>query len=372
VSEPARIAVNASIVGDRPTGLGHYALHVVSALDALGEQLTVYTSRPDFVDAPHARLRRISAGVQPERGPLGHLRRLLWTQTMLWAYVRRDRPRLLLNLTSEGLLWSPVPQVTVVHDLLPLLFPAEYPRHQYYYRHFVPGVLRRSRAVIVPSESTGRDLVRFYPGVAPDRIHVVLLGYDARLFPLEAPAEVETGKEPYALYVGNVMPHKNLLRIVEAFAIAVGRGPGRLVIRGRGRAVHTRALRTRIDALGLASRVDWRPYADAAELGRLYQRARMLVLPSLYEGFGLTALEAMACGTPVLTANVSSMPEVVGDAALLVDPTDVGAIAGGMARLFTDDLLAKDLGERGRLRARGFSWDQTGKGVLDVIRRVAP
>ena len=97
----------------------------------------------------------------------------------------------------------------------------------------------------------------------------------------------------------------------------------------------------------------------------------MLVLPSLYEGFGLTALEAMACGTPVLTANVSSMPEVVGDAALLVDPTDVGAIADGMTRLSTNGLLAKGLGEQARLRARNFSWEKTGQGVLDVIRRVA-
>lgn len=368
MSEPARIAVNASIVGDHPTGLGHYALHVVSELDALGERLTVYTSRPDFLDAPHARVRRISAGVQPERGPLGHLRRQLWTQTMLWAYVRRDRPRLLLNLTSEGLLWPSVPQVTVLHDLLPLLFPAEYPRQQYYYRYFVPRVLRRSRAIIVPSESTGRDLVRLYPGVAPDRIHVVLLGYDARLFTLESAAEVEAGKEPYALYVGNVMPHKNLLRIVEAFAVAARRGPGRLVIRGSGRPPHVRALRERIARLGLESRVDWQPYASGETLPALYRGARMLLLPSLAEGFGLTALEAMACGTPVVTSNTSSLPEVVGDAALLVDPLDTGGLAEAIERLFADDRLAKELRERGLARAPQFTWERTGRAVQAAIR----
>ena len=363
MSEPSRIAVNASIVGDHPTGLGHYALHVVSALDALGEHLTVYTSRPDFVDAPRARIRRISTGVQPERGPLGHLRRLLWTQTMLWVYVRRDRPRLLLNLTSEGLLWSSVPQVTVLHDLLPLIFPEEYPRQQYYYRHFVPSVLHRSRAVIVPSESTGRDLIRFYPGVASDRIHVVLLGYDERLFPLGAPAAVEAGREPYALYVGNVMPHKNLLRVVEAFAVAARRGPGRLVIRGAGRPRHVRALRERIARLGLDSRVDWQPYASGEALPALYRGARMLLLPSLAEGFGLTALEAMACGTPVITSNTSSLPEVVGDAALLVDPLDTEDLAEAIARLLADDRLAKELSERGLARAPQFTWKRTGLGV---------
>ena len=287
---------------------------------------------------------------------------------MLWAYVHRDRARLLLNLTSEGLLWPSVPQVTVLHDLLPLLFPTEYPRQQYYYRYFVPGVLHRSRAVIVPSESTGRDLVRFYPGVARDRIHVVLLGYDARLFTREAPPEVEARNEPYALYVGNVLPHKNLSRIVEAFAVAARRVPGRLVIRGSGRPPHVRALRERIARLGLESRVDWQPYASGQTLPALYRSARMLLLPSLAEGFGLTALEAMACGTPVVTSNTSSLPEVVGDAALLVDPLDTKALAEAIERLFADDRLAKDLSERGVARAPQFTWERTGRAVQAAIR----
>ena len=120
-------------------------------------------------------------------------------------------------------------------------------------------------------------------------------------------------------------------------------------------------LRDRIGALGLESRVDWRPYAPDEELLALYRGARALVLPSLHEGFGLTALEAMACGTPVVAADVSSIPEVVGDAAVLVDPLDPASIAAGLCRVLTEDGLCKDLRERGLERAGRFSWAATGR-----------
>jgi glycosyltransferase involved in cell wall biosynthesis len=363
-----RIAVNASIVGQRPTGLGFYALYLITALGDLGESLCVFTSRPDLVTARGATVVPIPAGVRPERGAGGHLRRLLWTQTGLRRLVRRERPRLLLNLMPEGLVRPPVPQVTVVHDLLPLLYPDEYPRQQHYFRKFVPAVLRHSRAVIVISESTRRDLFRFYPEVHPDRVHVVLSGYDARCFPGEsAPRPVA---QPYALYVGNVLPHKNLPRLLEAFAIAARQVPARLVIRGSGRSIHVRPLRARIAELGLGPLIEWESYASAEALAELYQHASVLLLPSLHEGFGLTALEAMACGTPVVTSNTSSLPEVVGDAALLVDPLDTEALARAIVRVFTDSTLAGELSERGRRRATEFSWDRTGRAVQTVIHRV--
>lgn len=369
MSENGRIAINASVVGERPTGLGVYALHLITALDELGEELTVLTSRPEVIAAPHATVRRITQAVRPEHGRLGHLARLIWSQSGLRLHMWRDRPRLLLNLMPEGVVAPGLPQVTVVHDLLPLLYPSEYPRQQYYFRHFVPAVLRYSRAVIVISESTRRDLLHFYRGVPPEKVHAVLSGYDARWFP----PEVDDGAvadEPYALYVGNVMPHKNLLRLVDAFAEATRGSPGRLVIRGWGKPKNVRTVQARIAALDLWPRVDWQPYATIRELSRLYQRAHMLLLPSLHEGFGLTALEAMACGTPVVTSSTSSLPEVVGDAALFVDPYQTATIADAIARLFSDDRLSKDLRQRGRVRAQLFSWEKTGRAVQRVLRGV--
>jgi len=367
VRDGAELGVNAAIVGERPTGLGMYGLQLIDALDALGERLVVFTSCPDVVTARRARVVRVSARIRPERGAAGHLARLVWTQTALRRHVRRARPSALLNLMPEGLLATRVPQVTVIHDVLPLHYPDEYPRQQHYFRHFVPAVLAASRRIIVSSESTRRDIERFYPRVPRERLRVVAPGCDARRFtPSAAPGAPRPDGRRYALYVGNVMPHKNLGRLVDAFATVPGE-PW-LVLRGWGRRHNVDELRARIGRAGIGARVDWAPYAQEGELIDLYRGARMLLLPSLHEGFGMTALEAMACGTPVITSATSSMPEAVGDAGLLVDPLDTTALAAAMTRLFAEDALAEDLRARGLSRAKLFAWETTARAVQTAVR----
>jgi glycosyltransferase involved in cell wall biosynthesis len=366
VSVTGTIAVNAAIVGLRPTGLGITTLQLIKALDAIGERLIVFTSHPAAVEAPGARVVRVSSLVRPEHGTRGHLARLVWIETALRVHLRRLRPSMLLNLMPEGLRASPIPQVTQVHDVLPLHYPEEYPRQQYYFRHYVPGVLAASRRVMISSESTRRDIERFYPRIPAERVSVVPLGYDTRRF--TPGAQPASSAPPYALYLGNVIPHKNLGRLVDAFAAQRARPDARLVIRGWGRRKNVDALRARIDALGIAGRVDWKPYAEAPTLPDLYRGARVLLLPSLYEGFGLTTLEAMACGTPVITSNVSSLPEVVGDAALLVDPLDTAAIRDALERVFADDALAEDMRARGLARAKLFSWERTARTLQATLR----
>jgi glycosyltransferase involved in cell wall biosynthesis len=370
VSPSPLIAVNAAVVGERPTGLGVYAVNAIRALAARGERLVVYTSRPEAIVAPPADVRRITGAVRPERGRLGHLARLLWVQLGLRRQLGRDHPDVLLSLMPEGLFAPPVPQVVTVHDLLPLYYPREYPRQQYYFRHYVPAVLRRSQAIITISEASRREIIRVYQ-TPSEKVHVAPCGYDARRFTPYGPEFGATDAEPYALYVGNVMPHKNLGRLVEAFAFVAPRMRGRLVIRGWGKREPVEALRARITRLGLEDRVDWQPYADDDELPALYRGARMLLVPSLAEGFGLTALEAMACGTPVVASNTSALPEVVGDAGLLIDPYDAMAIAEAMESLFADDRLAKELRERGLARAPRFTWERVGRVVQEAIGSIA-
>ncbi len=334
------IAVNATILGERPTGLGVYARGLIGALRKRGEEL-------DVVTLP---------------SPRGHVARILWLQTAMRRRLARTRPAVLLNPLPEAPLLAPVPQVTVVHDLIPLFYRgrARVPRAHLYFRYVVPLVLRGSRSVIADSEATRRDVVARY-GLAPERVHVAYPGYDAERFrpdPAEPPAPA-----PYLLYVGNVAPHKNLVRLVEAFALAALDPAATLVIRGSGRPWHLGPMRRRIEELGLSGRVDWKPYESADTLPRLYRQARALVLPSLYEGFGLTALEAMACGTPVVAARAASIPEVVGDAAVLVDPLEVEGLAGAISAVLTDDALAAGLRERGLARAALFSWANTAQQV---------
>ena len=365
MSSRRAVAINAAVVGERPTGLGVFAVNVIESLAELGEQLSVYTSTPGAMARAGVKVAPAPRATRPERGTRGHLTRLAWGQLALRAQLRRARPDVVLHLMPDAVLGLGRPQVATIHDLFPLHFPKEYPRLRYYFRYWVPLVLRACRAVVTISEASRRDIVRHY-GIAPEKIHVALCGYDRRRFTPDGPAA--TADEPYALYVGNILPHKNLRRLVDAFSQVAARGPGMLRIRGWGHASHVAVLRERIAARRLTNRVDWQPYAPDDELPALYRGARVLVLPSLLEGFGLTALEAMACGTPVIASKASSLPEVVGQAGVLLDPHDAAGLASAIARVFTDNGLVKDLRERGLARAQQFSWRRTGEAVQGALR----
>jgi len=293
--------------------------------------------------------------------------RLLWCQTALRARVASERPDVLLNTLPEGVLRCRVPQVTVVHDLIPLAFPRDYPRQQFYFRRLVPAILRESRAVIAVSEATRREVIAAY-GLGPECVRAIPNGYDRAEFAPVGPA-TEDGGVPYVLYVGNLLPHKNLPRLIEAVARVARRSPVRLVIAGGGTPGRLAGLRRLAERSG--TRLELMPYVAQEALPALYRGARLVAMPSLAEGFGLPALEAMPCGTPVVAGNTSAMPEVVGDAALLVDPEDTGAISDAILRLLTQAPLRKELVARGLARAAGFSWERTAGRVLAVLDEVA-
>jgi glycosyltransferase involved in cell wall biosynthesis len=262
---------------------------------------------------------------------------LLWCQTALrWRVRGAD---VLLNPLPEGVLSSAVPQVTVLHDLIPLTFPALYPRQQWYFRRLVPAILRQSRMVLTLSEATRRQALDTYD-LSLERTRVIPTGYDRRVFRAEGPARGDGGL-PYVLFVGNILPHKNVVRLVDAFTLVGRRTAARLVVAGQGWPSEVALVQARVAEAGVP--IELRSYVAHAELPALYRGARVVVVPSLAEGFGLTALEAMASGTPVVASNTTSLPEVVGDAGLLVDPTDVRAIADAITAVLTDDALHKDL-----------------------------
>ena len=372
----AAVGVNASIIGDGPTGLGLYAINLIRALDARRDDLVVYTSSPASLGDLRARIVPISRLVRPEHRMRGHFMRLAWVQTVLRVRARLGGLGALLNTIPEAILGSPIPQVTVVHDLLPLFFPSEYPRQQYYFRSLVPRVLRSSHVVVADSENTRREIIQSY-GIAPDKVQVIYPGYDPATYAIaDADRLPDRTASSYLLYVGNLLPHKNLLSLLDALAILRRRLPARLIIRGEGQVAYARAVRERVETLGLGDAVTFQTYADGSALRDLYARAACLVLPSLHEGFGLPVLEAMACGTPVITSTTSSLPEVGGDAALRVDPYDAIDLADAMHRVMTDRDLREDLRERGLKWVPAFTWQRTAERMsllLDEVqgRRVA-
>jgi glycosyltransferase involved in cell wall biosynthesis len=355
----ARLAINASIVGANPTGLGIYSIKLIRALDEIRSDFFVYASSAGAFGGLRAPIGRVPRTTRPDYGALGHVLRLLWLQGALRLWLSKTGVTALLNTVPEGVLRSPVPQVTVVHDLLPLRFPPEYPRQQYYFRILVRRILKDSRVVVADSKHTRGDILEHY-GVPAGKVRVIYPGYDADAFfcsePRRSPRPPE---DPYILYVGNLLPHKNLPRLLDAFALLRRRRSCRLIIRGEGRPAYASLLRERLESLGLRDSVTFAAYLGEDGLRRLYSDAVCLVLPSLGEGFGLPVLEAMACGTPVITASASSLPEVAGDAALMVDPYDALGLADAMHRMLTDSGLRENLRERGLRRVSAFTWRRT-------------
>jgi glycosyltransferase involved in cell wall biosynthesis len=369
VKRTDRVGINATVIGDNPTGLGVYAMKVIRELDRLRDDLVVYTSAPERLGPLRARVVRVSSHVRPGRGVRGHLARLAWLQTLLRARARLDGLGVLLNTVPEGVLGLGLPQVTVVHDLVPMHYPAQYPRQRSYFRFLVPRLVRAARVVVADSHSTRRDLITLY-GAQPGKIRVIHPGYDAAAYFSNGARNGHATGGGYFVYVGNLLPHKNVLRLLDAFAIVRRRRPCRLVIRGHGRRDYTRAVHERVQRLELNGAVSFVDYMAEPGLRDLYTHALGLVLPSLHEGFGLPILEAMACGLPVITSNGSSTTEVAGDASLTIDPYDAGALADTMHRLLTEHGLSDDLRARGLQRVHAFGWRQTGEQLSAVLDEV--
>ena len=363
----ARVGINASIVGERPSGLGVYSVKLLRALDQVREDFLAYTSEPKAFGSLRARVCLAPAAVRPERGRWGHLVRLLWLQSSFRLVARTNRFKMVLNTVPEGILGAGIPQVTIVHDLVPILFPDEFPRQHYYFRFVVPQILRASRIVIAVSESTRRDVIRAY-GLPAERVRVIHSGCDASAYFCNGLHDT-SGRPavPYFLYVGNLLPHKNLFRLLDALSILRRRQACRLIIRGDGKPFHTRALRERVETLGLTDAVTFAGYMSENELRGLYAGATCFLLPSLYEGFGLPVLEAMACGTPVITSTASALQEVAGDAALTVPPNDAIGLSEAMYQVLNDRELRDELCRRGLKRAAAFSWERTAEQVSRLL-----
>jgi glycosyltransferase involved in cell wall biosynthesis len=268
--------------------------------------------------------------------------------------------------------------VVTIHDCIHLMFPQYLPnRFAYQYaRASIRLAARRATRIMTVSESSKRDILKFVD-TEPDKIDVIYNAYDDRFAIDPREEDVVRVRERYqlesefVLYAGNVKPHKNLERLIEAFYLVRKRGLEylKLVLIGDEISKYT-ALRRAVHHHQLHKYVRFLGYLPEETLAVMYRLAGVFVFPSLYEGFGLPPLEAMASGTPVVTSNVSSLPEVAGDAAVLVDPYDPRAIADGIYQVLTDEQLRRDLRRKGLARAGMFSWEQSVRRVRAIYGEV--
>jgi glycosyltransferase involved in cell wall biosynthesis len=274
---------------------------------------------------------------------------------------------------------TPGRSVVTIHDCIHLMFP-EYLKHRLgyaYARASLWTAAHKSDRIFTVSEQSKRDILKFFK-VPPEKIVVTPNAIDAR-FSVEPTAEQVTQireryqlSHPYILYVGNIMPHKNLERLIEAFRYVRSQGRSELELLIIGDEIsRLQSLRRAVHKYGLHRYVRFHGFVPEETLAVLYRLASVFVFPSLYEGFGLPPLEAMACGTPVVTSNVSSLPEVVGDAAVLVDPYNSQAIAEGILQVLHSSHLRAELRQRGFARVREYSWERSVARVRQVYAEVA-
>ena len=384
------LVVNLAFVGKKPTGLATYAINLVPQLKL--PQLTLLASPSLLPRLDPMQYREVPDNLTYEQGKLGHLRRMIWTQTQL--------PQL---CAGADLLFSPVPEaplglrcasVVMVHDLIPLRFPRLTSPLTQYFRFYVPQVLKQASQIICNSAATAQDIVEFY-GVSAAKITPILLAHDASHFrvlsganrsplaPLKKGGNPNQNLEvplfkgdlggsdqpewPYFLYVGRHDPYKNLARLIQAFASVTG--DYELWIAGAADPRFTPSLQAEAADLGVTTRVKFLDYVTYAQLPVLLNQAMAMVYPSLWEGFGFPVLEAMACGAPVITSNLSSLPEVAGDAAILVDPFSLSALTDAMQQVADDATTRTQLKAAGIARAAQFSWGKTAAATREVLQQ---
>ncbi len=356
----------------RSAGISWYIFNLLRHLPAADASLryTAFVSDPDFQPQNGLAVQRSSL---PAKHPIA---RILWEQIALPPALKKSQADLLHALAFVSPLANRLPTVLTIYDLSFVHFPQLFrPFNRWYLRTFSRISARRADAVIAISESTRQDVISAF-GVNPNRVHTVYCGADAAFRPLPAETiaafRAERNLPAHFIFrLGTIEPRKNVEGVVRAYAAWRQRDPSAppLVI-GGGKGWYYRQVFRLVESLGLAEHVHFPGYIPQDELPLWYNAADVFVYPSLFEGFGLPVLEAMACGTPVITSDVSSLPEVAGDAALLVSPDDTDGLSRAMARAFSDGALAQSLRARGLRQAARFSWKKTAQQTAGIYRAV--
>jgi glycosyltransferase involved in cell wall biosynthesis len=375
-----RVAVDARpAVFPQKTGVGYYTWHLLKrmpAIDPGNEYIAWYLNVRALAGGRRRLLAELSVTERVTPIPATWFER---------SSERLDLPRLEWFARFDVLFapnFVPPPTrtrrlVVTVHDLAFRLHPETAPQSTRWWLARIDRTLHRASRIIAVSEATKRDLLELYD-VSEERVAVIPNGVDGQVFHPPSPEEVEQVRRRfgisglYLVFLGGIEPRKNLPNLVRAFAdLPAGVRPSLVLAGGsvewntEGRDALDRALRELPREVG--ERIVLTGYVAEPEKVALLGGAKALVYPSLYEGFGLPVLEAMACGTPVVTSDVPALAEVAGDAALLVEPRDPAAIASAMERILTDEGLRRSLKTKGIARAAGYPWDETARRTVQVL-----
>jgi len=377
-----RIGIN--LLALNPKISGGMEFYLRNLLDSLFEidrsnQFILFTNRDNHQTFaftwPNVQIVLCRIGARPQ------WKRIAWEQLILPSFAKKYRLDLLHSPTYTWPVRSNIPGVVSILDMLYRVYPESIPKAKVtFWRVFVPWSARRCRKILTISESSKRDIVR-YLEVPPEKVTVTPLALDRRLDIRKQPSvdEIEgvcskyAIRRPYILNVGGVGKHKNPIALIKAMAILRGRTATKdmtLAITGNDYG-SAREIGSCASSSALEQAVRLTGYVASEDLPALYAGAFAYVTPSWFEGFGLTVLEAMAFGTPVVVSDRASLPEVAGDAALAIDPDRPDQIADAVYRIATEQELRQELVHRGRRRGEDFSWEQTARITLNAYREAA-
>lgn len=348
-----KVAFDTSSTRGRKTGIGSYTESLICALKKFVPQINV--------------LEMADGATADQRTP----NRILREQFVIPRFAARSRAEI-LHLTGFACPFrASCPVVLDAHDMVGVLFAENFPlAARFYWSKYLPFTLRFAQRLIVPSESAKKDVVRLAK-IPAGQIHVIPHGRNSNFGPIldqQVLKEVQQRlnlPSDFLLFVSTLEPRKGVDTLIDAFARIAGRIPEDLVIVGR-RGWYWEKLVRNVQEVGLENRVHFLDYIADKDLPPIYNLAKVFVFPSRYEGFGLTVLEAMSCGTPVISSNASSLPEVAGDAAVLVPPDDAEQLADEMMRVTADPSLRQELRMRGLEQAQKFSWERAAEETVRV------
>jgi len=354
-----KVAIDVQTTLGQPTGFGFYVSNLTKNLQKLGGQVDLVPVRP--------RLQKDFSTPQ----------RLIWDQFTFPRLAGGHKVDLIHQPCFSAPLFFRKPVVVTIHDIISILYPKNIPfASRMFYSKWMPFSYRRAAQIITISESTKRDIVKVL-GINKDKITVIPLAVDDKFKKAVTPAQLHQVKKKYhlpakyILHIGTLEPRKNLGLLIKAFSEVIKDekfADLSLVITGK-KGWYYEGLFDLVRELNVGQRVVFTGYFDEKDKPALYQGATVFAFPSLYEGFGLPPLEAMASGVPVISSNTSSMPEVVGEAGILIAPDDERAWVLNLKKVLSDRVLREEMIQKNKEQVKKFSWDKTAQKTIAVYQK---
>jgi len=348
------IIINSRFLTQKITGTQRFAIEISLQLKRLMPNDTVFVSPKNILHKDIAE----ELNVKPIGVNKGHL----WEQLDLTVYLKKVGNPLLINLVNTApLLYEK--QIITIHDLAFLRHPEWFSRKFYlFYKFLIPKIARKAKKVITDSNFSKKEIIDILK-IHPKKVEVNYCGVSNKFF-----FNSSIKKENFILAVSSLDPRKNFKSLILAFKKLKLKDYKLLIVGSKNKVFSDTEIQKLIKEI---PNVEFTGYVSDKKLVNLYQRAKLFVYPSLYEGFGLPPLEAMACGTPVVVSNVASLPEVCGDAAYYVNPYDIDDIARGIETVLKDEILQKELIQKGLKKVKLFSWEKSAEKLVKIIQEVS-